>query len=124
MRILHRELCLPRVRPLIQEFLLPSPDPTSIPQPAQVALNVMTPSLLLLEILPYPCRHLLMLMPLQLYLDLVCPPFLPLKTIRASDLYYIAIRFKPSPFFQIDQSVSGIAECPGMRCQLTVVYIA
>ena len=51
MRILHRELCLPRVRILIQEFL-PSPDPTSAPQPAQVALNVMTLSLLL-EILPY-----------------------------------------------------------------------
>jgi len=25
-----------------------------------------------------------------------------------------AIRFKPSPFFRIDQSVSGIAECPGL----------
>ncbi len=53
MRILHRELCLPRVRALIQQGLLPSPDPTSIPQPAQVMLNVMTPPLLLLEILPY-----------------------------------------------------------------------
>lgn len=52
MRILHRELCLPRVRTLILEFL-PSPDPMSIPQPAQVTLNVMTPSLLLLETLPY-----------------------------------------------------------------------
>lgn len=52
MRILHREPCLPRVRTLIQVFL-PSPDPTSIPQPAQVTLNVMTPSLLLPEILPY-----------------------------------------------------------------------
>lgn len=78
MRILHRELCLPRVRTHIQEFLLPSPDPTSIPQPAQVTLNAMTPSLLLPEILPYLCRHL-MLMPLPLYLDLVCPLFLPLK---------------------------------------------
>jgi hypothetical protein len=77
MRILHRELCLLRVRTLIQEFL-PSPDPTSIPQPAQVTPNVMTPSLFL-EILPYLWRHLLMLMPLQLYLDLVCPLFLPLK---------------------------------------------
>ena len=77
MRILHRELCLSRVRILIPDFL-PSPDPTSIPQPAQVTLNVMTPSLLLLEILPYLWRHP-MLMPLQLYLDLVCPLFLSLK---------------------------------------------
>ena len=60
-----------------------------------------------------------MLMPLQLYLDLVCLLLLPFETIRASDLYYIAIRFKPSPFFQIDQAVSGIAECPGMRSQST-----
>ena len=77
MHILHRELCLPRVRTLIPDFL-PSPDPTSIPQPVQVMLNVMTPSLHLLETLPYLWRHL-MLMPLQLYLDLVCPLFLPSK---------------------------------------------
>jgi hypothetical protein len=31
----------------------------------------------------------------------------------------IAIRFKPSPFFQIDQPVSSIAECPGISCLLT-----
>jgi hypothetical protein len=48
----------------------------------------------------------------------------PFETIRASDLYYIAIRFKLSPFFQTDQAVSGIAECPGMRSQSTVIYIA
>lgn len=64
-----------------------------------------------------------MLMLLQLYLDLVCPLFLPLKQCEPSDLYYIAIRFKLSPFFQIDQAVSGIAECPGMRGQSTVIYI-
>ena len=78
MRILHRELCLLRVRTLIQE-LLPSPDPTSVPRLAQVTRNVMTPSLLL-EILPYLWRHL-KLMPPQLYLDLVCPPSLPFEAI-------------------------------------------
>lgn len=33
--------------------------------------------------------------------------------------FCIAIRFKPSPFFQIDQAVSNVVECPGMRSQLT-----
>lgn len=51
MRILRREPCLPRLRTLIPEFL-PSPDPTSTPQLAQVTLSVMNPLLLLLEILP------------------------------------------------------------------------
>ena len=41
-------------------------------------------------------------------------PFTPFEMTRASDPYYIAIRFKPSPFFQVDQAVSTIAECPGM----------
>jgi hypothetical protein len=71
MRILHRELCLPRVRTLIQQ--LPSPDPTT-PLPAQVMLHVTTPLLLLPEIL-LCLRQLLplILTPLQRYLDLVCP---------------------------------------------------
>jgi E3 SUMO-protein ligase PIAS1 len=33
--------------------------------------------------------------------------------------YCIAIRFKPSPFFHIDQPVSSIAECPGISSFLT-----
>ena len=71
MRILHRELCLPQVRILIQQ--LPSPDPIT-PLPAQVILHVTTPLLLLPEILLCLRQHLpLMLAPLQLYLDLVCP---------------------------------------------------
>ena len=49
--------------------------------------------------------------------------FPPFETIRVSDLYYIAIQFKPSPFFRVDQAVSSIAEFPGMRSQSTVVYI-
>jgi hypothetical protein len=43
--------------------------------------------------------------------------------IQASNLYCIAIRFKPSPFFQIDQAVSGIAECPGMPSQLADIAL-
>jgi hypothetical protein len=72
MRILHPEICLPRVRTLIQQ--LPSPDPTSPLLPAQVMLHVTSPLLLLLEILLCLWQHLPpMLAPLQLYLDLVCP---------------------------------------------------
>jgi hypothetical protein len=62
-----------------------------------------------------------MLMPL---LDLVCPLFLPFKRYELL-ISYIAIRFKLSPFFQTDQAVSNIAECPGMRSQSTaVIYVA
>jgi hypothetical protein len=73
MRILYRELCHHRVQTLIQQFL-PSPDPTSVPLPVQVMLHVTTPSLLPIELLL--ClrqQSRLMLVPLQLYLDLVCP---------------------------------------------------
>ena len=52
------------------------------------------------------------------------PTFPPSEKIRASYPYHIAIRFKPSPFFQAEQPVSDIAECPGMRSQPTVIYIA
>ena len=76
MHILHRELCLPRIRMLIQQ-LLPSRDPTSVPRPAQVMHHVMTlRSLPLLEILLYLGQHL-PLMPLPLYLDLLVCPLTP-----------------------------------------------
>ncbi len=46
------------------------------------------------------------------------------ETMQASNLYCIAIRFKPSPFFYVDQAVSRIAECPGMRSQSTFIYMS
>jgi hypothetical protein len=119
MHILH--LCPPRVRTHIQQFP-PSRDPTSVLLPAQVIPHATTlRSFPLLEILLYLGQHLpLMLVPLQLYLDLACP----LSLRRYKFLTYgIAIRFKPSPFFQIDQAVSGVVECPGMRNQLTDITL-
>lgn len=78
------------------------------PPPRNPTLPVSTPHVNAPATLPGPCVFTL-------------PAF---EMIRASDLYFIAIRFKPSPFFQIDQSVSRIAECPGMRSQLSVICVA
>lgn len=36
--------------------------------------------------------------------------------------WHLAIRFKPSPFFRIDQPVSGIAECPGLVNRHRALY--
>ena len=120
MHILH--LCHPRVRTHIQQSP-PSRDPTSVPLPAQVILHATTLRSfpLLLEILLYLGQHLpLMLVPLQLCLDLVCS--FSLRRYKFLT-YCLAIRFKPSPFFQIDQAVSGVVECPGMRSHLTDITL-
>jgi E3 SUMO-protein ligase PIAS1 len=37
---------------------------------------------------------------------------------------YLAIRFKESPFFSVEQAVSGVTECPGLfESHICVVFI-
>ena len=74
----------------------------------------MTPSPPLLEIPLYLWQRLpLTPVPLLRYPDPVSLTFLYFETIGFSPLHCIVIRFKLSPFFQVDQIVSTIAECPG-----------
>ncbi|KIJ21803.1 hypothetical protein PAXINDRAFT_165186 [Paxillus involutus ATCC 200175] len=47
--------------------------------------------------------------------DPYAPPRMPLPPVSAASTSGVskpAMRFKPSPFFRVDQPVSGIAECP------------
>lgn len=46
--------------------------------------------------------------PLKPGISLVAPP-----TIQSKLTGYTGMRFKPSPFFRVDQMVSSIMECPG-----------
>lgn len=53
MGIPYQGHCLPQLRALLIQQLLPSPDPTLVPRPAQVTHPVMTPLLPLLKTLLY-----------------------------------------------------------------------